>query len=136
MRVVPLAAVPNQSFTVTLNETRWSLRLTAGRGVAICDVSKSGELLLSGSRVLAGEPLIPYAYLQAGNFLFVVNGGDLPDYQKFNVSQFLVYLSDDEINSIKLATFGEVAAARSIEYLTTDDGFYLTTDDGSILTDD
>lgn len=136
MRIIPLAAVPNQSFTVTLDDIRWVVRLATARSVLVCDVTKDGVLLVSGTRALAGEPIIPYSYLETGNFIFVVNGGDLPDYRRFNISQFLAYLSAEEIAAASPVTAGDIAALVEPKYLTSDDGFYLTTDAGSILTDD
>lgn len=137
MRIVPLSPVPNQSFTVTLDGSRWGMRLTTGTGTTSVDVTRDGSALLMGARALAGEPLIPYAYLQTGNFIFVVNGGELPDYRAFGISQFLIYLSADEIaelNSYPLTVGGPDQFTPS--FLTTDDGFYLTTDDEDLLTDD
>lgn len=137
MRVVPLASVANQSFTLTLDNVRWSMRLNAGRGVMSADVNRGGAALLTGARVLAGEPIIPYDYLQTGNFIFVVNNEEMPDYQMFNVSQALVYLSAAEIAGVQPITYGEiVAASTQVEYLTDANGFYLTTDTGELLTDD
>lgn len=137
MRIVPLSPAPNQSFTVTLDGVRWGLRLTAGGGVTIVDATRDGSTLLTGARGLAGEPLIPYAYLQTGNFIFLVNGGDLPDYRAFGVSQFLIYLSADEIADLNNdpLTVGSLDQFTP-SFLTTDDGFYLTTDGGGLLTDD
>lgn len=137
MRIIPLASIANQSFTLTLDGVRWSLRLNAGRGVMSASVSRDGSTLITGVRVLAGEPIIPYAHLQTGNFIFVVNDDDLPDYQLFNVSQVLVYLSAAEIAAVQPLTYGEIVATSSqVGYLTDADGFYLTTDTGELLTDD
>lgn len=136
MRVVPLAPTPNQAFTVTLNGVRWGLRIISGRGVSACDVERDGVSLLTGARVLAGEPLIPYAYMQTGNFIFITRNDELPEYPAFGFSQFLVYLDADEIASIKPITYGDIAATVQPEYLINDSGFYLTTDDGALLTNE
>lgn len=136
MRIVPLAAVPNQSFTATLDNTRWVVRLVETEGVMAADVDRDGVRLLSGSRVLAGETLIPYRYLETGNFIFLTTGDDLPAWREFGVSQTLVYLSAAEMAEIRAnpLTIGEVAPT-VVSYLTSDEGFYLTTDDGALLED-
>lgn len=136
MRIVPLAAVPNQSFTVTLDNIRWVLRLITTQGVLACDVERQGVILLRGCRVVSGEPLIPYKYLQTGNFIFIMSGDDLPAYSLFGVSQTLVYLTAAEIAALPTITAGDIAALRSPSFLTSDEGFYLTTDTGELLTDD
>lgn len=96
MRVVPLANVPNQSFTVTLDSVRWGIRLRDIGGVTAADVDLQGERLISGVRALPGEPLVPYRYLtpDAGAFIFItLSDNALPVYTEFGVSQFLVYMS-------------------------------------------
>lgn len=101
MRVVSLAAIANQSFTVALDQVRWVLAVKDVGGVMTCDITRDGEELLAGTRVLAGEPIIPYDYLQAGNFLFVVGADTLPDWRQFGTTQFLVYLSAVEITALR-----------------------------------
>lgn len=137
MRTIPILATPNQSFAVTIDGVRWVLSIKSTNHVMIADIYRDGVLLLSGSRILAGEAIIPYQYLQSGNFLLLTISDTLPDFRVFGVSQLLVYLSRGEIATMPAVSVGEVfAAARTTEYLTTDDGFYLTTDTGSLLTDD
>lgn len=134
MRVVPLANIPNQVFTVTLDGARWVLAIKEANAVMVADVSLDGTVLLSGTRVLAGEALIPYRFLQHGNFLALTSGDNLPWWSQFGVSQVLVYLSAAEMASLPTITVGEIiAAGAEIEYLFTDEGFYLTTDTGELI---
>lgn len=135
MRIVPLAAIPNQSFTATIDEVRWSLAFKDIRGVTAVDTSRDGVELLRGSRALAGETLIPYQYMQTGNFIFVVTGDTMPEYSQFGVSQLLVYLSAAELAAIPAATVDDLEPFRPSPLLS-DEGFYLTTDTGEILTND
>lgn len=137
MRVVPLATIPNQSLTIQLDGARWSLALKEARGVMCADISLDGTDLLRGVRIVAGEPLIPYRYLQNGNFLFLTNNNEIPDWGSFNASQTLVYLSAEEISLGPTVTVGDILAAQDrVGYLTDNSGFYLTTDAGELLTDD
>lgn len=100
------------------------------------DISRDGELLLSGARVLSGEALIPYKYLEKGNFIFITVGGSLPFFEFFNQTQILVYVGQDEIDAIPSISIQDIAGAPAVQYLVTDEGFYLTTDTGEILTND
>lgn len=134
MRIVPLASVANQSFTVTIDGVRWIVAVKSTRGVMCVDMSRAGIEILTGIRALAGEPIIPYAYLQTGNFIFLTLDDALPDWRQFGVTQFLVYLSAIEIADIDPVTVGSFAPVSGSEFLTTDDGFYLTTDSGGLLT--
>lgn len=100
MELVPLQAVPNQEMSVRLADRRFVLRIKEAAGVMIADVTIDGAVVLQGTRIVAGTPLIPYAYLEQGNLLLLTDGGDLPDYTQFGVTQSLVYLSAAEIAAL------------------------------------
>lgn len=98
MRVIPLEAVPNQAFTVRVDDQAFGLRIKEANGVMVADVSVGGVEILSAVRLCAGTPIIPYAYLAgAGNFVLLTDGGDLPAYAQFGITQTLVYAAPDEI---------------------------------------
>lgn len=100
MDVIPLTAEANQEFTVRLSDHRFTLRIKEANGVMVADVTIDDVLRLSGTRVLAGEPIIPYEYLAEGNFIIITDGDALPDYTQFGVTQTLVYLSAAEIAAL------------------------------------
>jgi hypothetical protein len=133
MRLVPVQATPNQSFTLTIDNVRYGLRLRDLGGVMCADVVIDGETIMYGCRVLAGEPVIPYRYLENGNFVFLTLDGDLPDWRQFGLTQSLVYLSDAELAAIPATTAGDVV--QPVGYLFTDGGFYITTDTGALIED-
>lgn len=134
MRIVPVATVPNQSFTVTIDGVRWGLALKDANGILVANVTRDDVLLLSATRVLAGEAIIPYAYLQTGNFLVLTSLDDLPNWQQLSVTQTLVYFSPTEMVSLPQVTAGEIIAlTATVEYLFTDEGFYITTDTGELI---
>lgn len=96
MQIVPLVAEPNQSFSVNVSNMRFDIRLKEAAGVMVADVSINDVVVLLAGRVLAGEPLIPYRYLEAGNFLMLTDNGELPAWSLFGVTQTLVYLTAAE----------------------------------------
>lgn len=127
MRLIPVAAVPNQSFTVTLDGVRWGFRLIdLGESLAV-DVEKDGTYLVRGVRVLAGETLIPYRRLSEANFIFVKSDDALPDWANLGI---LVYLDRSEMSALPPAA----SVPPDLQYLFDDAGFYLTTDAGELLT--
>ena len=101
MRVVPLSANPNQSFTLTIDSVRWGIRLRDVMGLMVADISRAGAALLTGTRILAGEAIIPYRYLETANFIMLTVGDELPDWQQFGMSQLLLYMSADEIAAMR-----------------------------------
>lgn len=100
MQNIPLAAEPNQEFTVRLDDTRYDLRLKEANGVMVADVTIDDVVTITGTRVLAGEFVIPYLYMARGNFLLLTNGDELPDWREFGSSQSLVYMSPEEFAAL------------------------------------
>ena len=98
MRNIPIATVPNQELSVTLNGNRWVLTLKVGANSMIADVVLNDQPIVLGQLIAVGTPIIPYEYLQgSGNFLLLVENDELPDWQKFNSTQQLVFVEPGEI---------------------------------------
>lgn len=100
MQNIPIAAEPNQEFVVRLDDTRYAFRLKETNGVMVADITIDDVVTLTATRVLAGEPLIPYLYQQVGNFVLLTDGDALPDWQEFGHSQALVYMSPAELAAL------------------------------------
>lgn len=100
MMEIAIAPVANQSFTVQLDGARYAFTIKEAAGVMVADVSRDDVLLLSGTRLVAGSPIIPYKYLQVGNFVLFTGNDDLPYYTEFGYSQQLAYLSAAEIAAL------------------------------------
>lgn len=101
MRTIPLAAVPNQKITVQLDDLRMVVTVKEARGVMCASLERDGLTIVSSVRLLAGEPLVPYRYLENGNFMLLTIEDDLPDWRQFGLTQELVYLSQAEIEAIR-----------------------------------
>lgn len=97
MQTIPLDPIPNQSLSAQLDGRFWSFRITDVGGVMAVDVTRDNVTLLSGVRVLAGELLLPFPYLEDGNFILLTDGDALPAYDQFGVTQTLVYVSAEEM---------------------------------------
>jgi hypothetical protein len=98
---LPLAAVPNQSFTAQLDNNFFEITLKETAGTMAVTVNLNGTDIVTNIRAVAGEFIIPYAYLEKGNFIFLTSNDDLPYYTKFGVNQSLVYLSTSELGVIR-----------------------------------
>lgn len=98
MRTINLDPVPNQEFSVTLDGNRWDITIKECNGVMACTLLLNDVLILSGQRIVAGSPLIPYRYLQgSGNFWLLTEDDELPYFDKFGVNQQLTYASFGEL---------------------------------------
>lgn len=134
MREIPLSNSPSQSFSFSESQTRWGIRIFSVRGAVCADVDRDGVRVVSGVRVVAGEPIIPYKHLETGNFIITVSRGELVKSSEFGVSQSLFFLNAEDIALAPVLSVGLPPIPP--QPLLTDEGFYLTTDDGEILTDD
>ena len=96
-----LASVPNQSLESTIEGIRYSITLKACDDFMAATVLRDGETIVSGLRCCAGSLMIPYdfQYDGEGNFLILTDDGEIPYYDKFGVSQFLVYVTAAEIGA-------------------------------------
>lgn len=65
------------------------------------DLLRDNEPVLLGSRMLPNAPLIPYQYLEAGNFVMLCDGEDYPTYTAFGDTQSLVYVTDVELEALR-----------------------------------
>lgn len=98
MRIIDLDAVPNQSFSVTLNGDRWDFVIKQAKECMFADVTLNDTVILSGQRLVAGTPVIPYEHLQGrGNFIILTENDELPDWQRFGMDQIMVYATAEEI---------------------------------------
>lgn len=100
---IGLAAVANQALTVQLGGRQYAIAMQEANGVMSASIARDGVVLVSNVRVSAGTPLLPYLYQESGNFLVTVDGEALPYWDQFGVTQFLVYLTADELAAYRAA---------------------------------
>lgn len=103
MRLIELQAIPNQAFSIRLNGISYDFIIKETAGVMCATISRDSVKLLDSVRITAGEPLIPYRYLEddQGNFALVGNDGDLINYARFGITQFLVYVTPSELLTLR-----------------------------------
>lgn len=92
MRIITLEPVPNQAITVVLDNVLYEIRLvTLGGGLCV-SIRRNNQTVVDGARAVAGQAIIQDKHRAfVGNFVIITSDGDLVDYQKFGVSQFLAY---------------------------------------------
>lgn len=96
-QTLPLEAVPNQSFFIRLEDVRYFVEIKEAGGMMSATIDRAGVRLVTGMRCAAGTPLLPYRYLETGNFMFVADPGVIPYFPDFGRSCLLVYLTAAEV---------------------------------------
>jgi|ERR1700728_2796547 len=112
MRIIPLQTLPNQNFSLQIDDNTYDLRLHDCGGITAVSIDFNNTPVLSGARAVSGFPIIPYAYLEAtiGNFMFInaqTDLGEYPDWPRFNADQILLYATPQEIEGINFIDFIE-----------------------------
>ena len=100
---IGIAALANQAISIQLDASFYEIQLRESNGVMAATITRDGVTLVTNSRVIAGTPLLPYRYQEAGNFIVTVDDDALPYWDQFGVTQFLVYLSADELAAYRSA---------------------------------
>lgn len=98
---ISLQNIPNQSFTFTADDTSFKVTLKTTNDRTIADFIINDTIKIDGVRVMPNKPIIPYPYLEYGNFFFVSNGESYPFYADFGITQNLVYLTPAEMNDYR-----------------------------------
>lgn len=105
---IPLQSVPTQSLSIQLDNNAYNILLrvinSADAQIMAADISINNVLIVSGQRIVGSYPIIPYEYLWNGNFILLTTNDDLPDYNQFQISQYLVYASQAELEALNAGT--------------------------------
>lgn len=98
---------PNQSFTTVVDGFTFDITLQTAFGILFATVDIDGVRVKTSCRCINQQWIVPYpAYLPegCGNFMFLVNGEQYPNYGDFNSTCVLVYFSADEIKEMQNAS--------------------------------
>lgn len=115
---IPVTNIPNQSLNIVLDNNNYLIRIHAcqdvstkgtsirilGQGILAVDIIRNDEVIVSGSRAVCGYPLIPYKYLEDGNFIFTTENDQYPNWRLLGINQFLIYASQAELEAIRNGT--------------------------------
>jgi len=101
MQEIALSNIPNQSLSVRLEDAQYDITLKACDGVMGVTIVRDNEVLISNVRAVCGVGLLPYRYLEEGNFFIDTLDDELPDYTKFGISQSLIYVTQAELAAIR-----------------------------------
>lgn len=101
---IPISAIPNQSFSIRLDNSQYDIRIHTCNNIMAFDIVRDGVEIVTGARAVAGYPIIPYDYLENGNFVIITANDEYPNYVQFGITQFLIYASQAEIGALRAGT--------------------------------
>lgn len=102
MELITLQSIPNQEVIVTLNDSRYKIQIKSASGFMTYGIERDGVVIIeNGNRIVNGAPLLPYKYMEEGNFILDIPDSELPDFTKFGSTQFLTYASQEELEAVR-----------------------------------
>lgn len=102
MQIVPLQAAPSQTFSfIDPDNNEWNIAVKLVSEQMAFSFTRNGTLLLENITAVAGYRIIPYDYLEDGNFVMITQSQQVPDYNQFGLTQQLVFLTEAEILSFR-----------------------------------
>lgn len=101
MQIIPIQALPNQEFSIVLDENRYDIAIRSTTSSVAFTFYRNNELVIENIRAVSSIRIIPSKYQEAGNFVLYTQLGELPFYEKFGITQQLIYLSEAELNAIR-----------------------------------
>jgi len=101
MLIVPISPVVNQTFSIVLDQNQYDMAIYLANNIMAIDIIRNNTPILLGFRLVPDLPIIPYRYLENGNFVITSENGAYPFYSEFGVTQFLYYFSQSEINELR-----------------------------------
>lgn len=99
-KTIPLNAIPNQQFTVTLDGQICQIRLYWRYDNLYCDLSVKDEVICTGALCVTNEFILQQPKLNfSGNLLFVdkEGHGTQPDYKKLGTRFVLCFVPESEM---------------------------------------
>jgi hypothetical protein len=96
---IQLQAIPNQATSIKLDGSFYDLLIKESGGVMVVSISRDNVKLIDSTRLLPATPILPYTYIQSGNFFMLTDNDDIPDWQQFGISQYMIFAMAAEIEA-------------------------------------
>lgn len=97
---IDLDKIPNQMFTILLENTMYRVQLRTIQGLTYMSVWANDEPLFYSQLCSPNIFVNPYNYVSVGGkFLFKCLDGQYPNYQSFGNTQELLFYTAEEVNA-------------------------------------
>lgn len=111
MQEIPLKALPNQEIAIQLDGGLFNIILKTTGNTTSVSIALNAVQIVWNARAVANQYIIPSAYQDNGNFMFVTSNFQLPMYDQFGVTQSLIYVTGAELGVIRAPVAPPVIAS-------------------------
>lgn len=94
-----LEKLPRQQFTTTQNGVLFDVRIFDACGVMFIDIKADQNPVILGVPLIPAVKLITNGSFELGNFAFSSYADEKADWQKFGISQSLIYFDPSELSN-------------------------------------
>jgi len=96
---IALQPVANQELSIPLEGSRYVITVKEANGVMVASIERDGELIASNTRIVADSLVLPYRkqWFGFGNFMLATQDEEVPYFDQFGSTQFLVYVTVAEM---------------------------------------
>ena len=95
---IPLQAIPNQNLKYQAEDELYDITIRTTKYATHISISRDDEAIISNQILIPNSLVMRYNYdVTNGNFIFESMQDNLPDYNKFGVTQFLYYVDNSEL---------------------------------------
>lgn len=102
MQSIPIQALPAQTFTyVDPANNQWNIGVQLVIEQLAFSFTLNGLPLIKNVTAVAGIRIIPYDYLENGNFVLITQSQQVPDYRQFGTTQHLLFLEAADIKAFR-----------------------------------
>jgi hypothetical protein len=101
MKEIPLTAIANQTLSIRLDDRLYDITIKELNNAMGVTIVRDGITIVTNALAVAGAPLIPYRYLEDGNFIIITLDDEIPYYTQFGITQSLIYASQSELEAIR-----------------------------------
>lgn len=108
MILIPLEQIPNQEFEIILNNQSRTIHLFLRGDYLYLDLMLDNEPVFYGAICYDRTKILPVNSIFKGNFIFIDNLSDNPEYTKLNERYELYYLDEKEIATFDNLQLGSV----------------------------
>lgn len=99
---VSLQQLSNQELSIALENSRYVIRVVETNTMMAITITKDDVVLIENARLLPNDFILRSNLVDpdSGNFFMFVQSDAIPDWNNFGVTQFLQYITSDELEAL------------------------------------
>lgn len=99
MKIIPLIPIQDQQLAIILDNQNCTIRVYQRKEFMYFDLYLDEIPIVQGARCVYGMWQLQYTNAFKGNFIWVNSSYEDPNYMKFSESNFLAFITQDEIDN-------------------------------------